>query len=343
MGNKFDSKTLLAFSEGRYSYNDYLKVKQWFNHIDDFKHVKEELFQQWQELNMKGNVETGSLNHIFEKIQYNILLEEKRKAKRVFLWDYYRQVAAILLIPVLAFSLWYYLSAPPVQTANESWVEINSPEGARIQFMLPDSSMGWLNSGARLKYPAIFSKERKVELSGEAFFNVKHLARSTFTVSVADMDIKVLGTKFNVSAYSDDDFSEVVLKEGKVEINGKTGQFHYVLSPNDKITFNHKLKKLSHEKVNADSYVAWKDGFLVLDNEPLRQVVGRMERWYNVNIIIRDETLKNYRFKATFKDEPLEEVLRLMALTTPISYQIEKRNIDSKGVFKKKKVTLKLK
>ena len=121
-----------------------------------------------------------SLNHIFEKIQYNILLEEKKETKKLLCGAIYQQVAAILLIPVLAFSLWYYFSAKtdnnvPAQELAQSWVEINAPDGARVEFFLPDSSRGWLNSGSKLKYPAVFKGERKVELTGEAWFDVKHL------------------------------------------------------------------------------------------------------------------------------------------------------------------------
>ena len=158
-----------------------------------------------------------------------------------------------------------------------------------------------------------------------------------------EMDVKVLGTQFNVTAYSEDASTDVILEEGKVEINGTVGLFNQVLLPNEKISFDHKSRSIKLSEVNASRFSAWKEGYLVIDNEPLEQVVGRLERWYNVDITILDETLKKYRFKATFKDEPLEEVLRLIAKTTPIIYQIEKRSEDSNGVLKQKKVTIKLK
>ncbi len=349
MKDKIDYKTLLKFSQGKYSYNDYLKVKNWFSKAGKNIEVENQLFEQWKKLTDTDNNRDDSLQHIFEKVQYSILLEEKKRDKNNVIWKFYRQAAAILLIPVLAFSLWYYLSSKtpqlntPTQQIAQSWVEINAPKGARIEFFLPDSSSGWLNSGSKLKYPAVFNKHRKVELTGEAYFEVKHLDESDFTVSVSDMDIKVLGTKFNLSAYSDDPYTDVVLEEGKVEITGKTGLFNYILLPNEKITFNYKKKSLNLSKVDASRYSAWKDGYLIIENESLGQIIGRIERWYNVKIILQDEELKNYRFKATFKDEPLEEVLRLIALTTPIKYNIEKRVIDSKGILKQKKITIKLK
>ncbi len=251
-------------------------------------------------------------------------------------------VAAIFLIPVLATSIWFYLYLSEQPIAN-GWVKIDVPDGARIEFLLPDSSSGWLNSGATLKYPVVFGKHRKVELTGEAYFCVKHKKQSDFTVSVPDMDIKVIGTKFNVSAYDNAPYTFVVLEEGSIEVDGKTGVFNQRLLPNEKILFNHESKTLNLSKVNASRYSAWKDGYLIIENERLGEVVGRIERWYNIKIVIEDKELNDFRIRATFKDEPIEEVLKLLAITIPMKYNIEKRVADSKGVVKQKKIIMKLK
>ncbi|MCE4562778.1 DUF4974 domain-containing protein [Maribellus sp. CM-23] len=347
---KIDIDTLLNFSRGKYSYNDYKKIREWFEDIRLREDMAVHLSAQWDEITDQHKGADDSLNHIFEKIQYNILLEEKKQKKKISLWHFYRQVAAILLIPLLAFSAWYYsvnsrdrATEPLTEAVAQAWVSINAPEGARVEFMLPDSSKGWLNSGSKLRYPSKFGGQRKVELTGEAWFDVKHQNNSEFVVSVPDMDIKVLGTQFNVSAYTNDVFTDVSLEEGKIEINGKGAVFNQVLAPNEKILFNRNSRTVSLSEVDASRYSAWKDGYLVIDNEPLGQVVSRLERWYNVDIEIQDEVLKSYRFKATFKDELLEEVLKLMAKTTPIRYTIEQRTADAGGVFKQKKVTMRLK
>jgi ferric-dicitrate binding protein FerR (iron transport regulator) len=342
MENKIDYQTLLDFSKGKYSYNDYLKVKHWFLHVRDDKNAEEQLFGQWKEFTHTPVTDTSSLHTIFEKIQYRILLEEKKREKKKSLWHWYRQAAAIL-IPVIAVSALFYFLSGPEYRHTQSWVELNVPEGARIEFMLPDSTSGWLNSGAKLKYPTAFGVHRKVELTGEAFFNVKHRKHSDFTVSVTDMDIKVLGTEFNVAAYSNETITEVVLKEGKVEIKVKTEGFSRTLQPGDKIGYNRETGSLNMSKVDPGLYTAWKDGYLVIDNEPLGQAIRKIERWYNAEVIIQDDVLKNFRFKATFSDEPLEEVLRFIAMTTPVTYRIVKRDFDSNGVLKKRQVTIRLK
>ncbi len=348
MERKINNTTLLNFSKGKYSYNTYLQVKEWFCDFHENKELETLSLDQWNELNNLSQDHNDSLNYLFEKVEFDIWPGEKKETPKIKLWNYYRQIAAILLIPVLAFSIWHYYFASdnalvtPAQTF-QSWVEINAPEGARVEFFLPDSSIGWLNSGSKLKYPIVFSENRTVELTGEAWFNVKHLDASEFVVSVPDMDIKVLGTQFNVTAYSDDDFTAVALERGEVEVNGKTEVFNQIIVPNEKICFNRNKKSVVLSEVDAARFSAWKEGYLIIDNEPLGEVVNRLERWYNVGIKIQDETLKRYRFKATFRDEPLEEVLKLIAKTTPIIYNIDERSTDNNGVLIQKTVTMKLK
>ncbi|QGY46666.1 DUF4974 domain-containing protein [Maribellus comscasis] len=343
MKENFDLHILKNFSKGKYSYNDYLSVKEWFDNVKDFPGFKEELSVEWDEINRKESDEGKSLDHIFEKIHYKILLEDNKKERSFNFYKLYRQAAAVLLIPVFAFLLYYLVRPDNNNLLNSGWVEINAPEGARVEFFLPDSSSGWLNSGSKLKFPAVFEQNREVQLQGEAYFEVKHLANSDFTVDVPDFDVKVLGTKFNVLSYAADSQTEVVLAEGKVEISGKAGKFNHTMTPGKRAIFNRETRVLNVEEVDAEMFSAWKDGFLVIDNESLEQVLSRIERWYNAEIIVEDETLKSYRFKATFKDEPLEEVLRLIALTTPIKYSIDKREFDANGILKKKIVHMTLK
>lgn len=337
MKRQIDFKTLKNFSEGKYSYNDYLKVKGWFSGVRNDTETEQELFEQW--LSFSDAPADESLQTIYEKIHYQILVEE-RKQKRT-LWHYYRQVAAVLA-PIFIVSTvlyWLLFSSPE---ANPAWVEINVPEGVRMEFMLPDSTSGWLNSGARLKYPPVFSERRQVKLEGEAFFKVKHQDKSDFTVRIRDMDVQVLGTEFNVAAYANEVSSEVVLKEGKVKIDGRTASFSQVLAPGERLAYNRSTKRLTKDKVDPNQHVAWTDGFLIFDNEEFEKAAKKIERWYNVEIEIEGDQLKNLRFKGTFNDEPLEEVLRFIAMTTPINYEIEKRNQESDGTLKKKRVIIRL-
>ena len=340
MKNEATYKILRRFSEGKYSWNDYKKVKNWFDQIHNFQEAKEYLENHWKEINEQEDASEQSLKHIYYEVEYQILLEERRKERKKRWSNRYQKVAAILIIPLLAFSAWQFFNDFQSKN-NAAWVEINAPEGSRTQFSLPDGSTGWLNSGSKLKYNPVF-KERDVELKGEAWFDVEH-NKNTFTVKTPNMDICVLGTQFNVMSYSDENFTEVVLEDGKVEVIGTYNYFEKELVPGEKLRYLPDANKFQVYQVDTKPYTAWKDGYLMLDDETLEQAVSRMERWYNVDIDIQNETLRNYRFKATFQDEPLEEVLRLMSISTPIEYTIEKRESNGDNFYEKKKVQIKLK
>ncbi len=335
-------KTLEKFSEGKYSWNDYQMVKTWFENIHSFNEAKSFLKEHWNNLSELVSPDGKSLNHIYRQIEYHILLEEKKESKKINLWWIYRQAAAILLIPVLVFSAWYFFTEKTASDADLAWVEIQAPHSSRIQFSLPDGSSGWLNSGSLLRYNPQFTKKRQVQLSGEAYFEVK-ASDIFFNVKTSDFDVNVLGTTFNVTAYKDDSFSQVALVDGKVNVTGNNQIFDKTLSPGERLLVYPAENKFNVSNVDAESLTAWKDGLLLLDHEPLELAVKRMERWYNVEIIIEDELLKSYRFKATFEDEPLEEVLKLLSVSTPMNYTFEKRQEDSDGIYKKKRVRIKLK
>ncbi len=342
MENNTTYKTLKKFSEGKYSWNDYQMVKTWFENIQNFNEAKSFLKEQWNNLSDSVSPDDKSLNHIYRQIEYHILLEEKKESKKLNLWQMYRQVAAILLIPVLVFSAWYFFREKTATDTELAWVEIQAPNSSRIQFSLPDGSSGWLNSGSSLSYNPQFTKERQVQLSGEAYFKVKP-SEALFNVKTADFDVNVLGTTFNVTAYKNDSFTQVVLVDGKVNVTGNNQIFDKTLSPGESLLVYPAKNKFNVSNVETESLTAWKDGLLLLDNEPLELAVRRMERWYNVEIIVEDDLLKGYRFKATFEDEPLEEVLKLLSVSTPMDYIFEKREENSDGIYKKKRVRIKLK
>ena len=328
------------YLQGRFSWNDFQEIRGMFKAIHDNDSIKQHLEVQWNQMVESETQVDEAFDSVYQKIELHILRNEKQKKPSV--WHYYRQAAAILLIPVLAFFLGYIIYSNSVTTAALAWVEINAPQSSRIQFSLPDGSAGWLNSGSKLSYNPVFAKHREVNLTGEAYFEVASSAKE-FKINVSGMEIRVLGTSFNVSAYPDDDFAHVVLTEGRVQVNGTHRDFERILAPGERLAFYPAENTVNVQKVEPYSFTAWKDGLIVLDNEPLEQAVNRFERWYNVDIEIKDDVLKKYRFKATFEDEPLEEVLKLLSVSTPMEYAFEKRTEDPAGIYKKKKVSIWLK
>ncbi len=333
---EIDSSILSRYLDGTYSPDDYQQLKSWFETQDPTEPLDTLIQKNWQEF--EEQLRGKDLNFILQKVQRQIYLNEKRQTKS--LWHFYRQVAAVLLFPILLLSAYLFLNTK--EAPNTAWAEIHSPIGARTQFQLPDGSSGWLNSGSTIQYPVNFTN-RQVKITGEAFFDVAKKNGKQFIVQTPALDITVLGTKFNVSAYSEDDFTEVVLEEGSVKLNGKSSTFSESLSPNERFVFDAEQKTGRIVPANASLHSAWKEGKLVFRDEPLSIVLKKMERWYNVQFVMENEELQSHIYQATFQNETLEEVLKLLAFTAPITYKIQDRELKRDGTWSTKTILIRKK
>ncbi|TKG89232.1 DUF4974 domain-containing protein [Puteibacter caeruleilacunae] len=345
MEKEKNRKLLDRFVRGKYSYDEFKEVKELLQQSESNAEIHESFENQWDDT-VETTTDKMELDHVYQRVQDTIQKQGKGQAKKVHLWKIYRYAAAVLLIPIALFSLWMLVQNDWQVGGTKkdvAWVSINAPTGSRVEFQLPDGSTGWLNSGSELKYPPAFKDQREVKLEGEAFFDVEHQKGAKFIVRTKELNVTVLGTKFDVKAYADDDQVDVILEEGKVALEGNVQRFKHVLKPNQQMTFDRNTKQLKLSEVNAKRLSAWKKGYLIINNEALGKVVNRIERWYNVDIEVADEQLRKYRFKATFKDEPLEEMLRILAQTTSIRYEIIERKSKTDGKYERKKVILKLK
>jgi ferric-dicitrate binding protein FerR (iron transport regulator) len=300
------------------------------------------LNEDWKSQLESETISSRDLKPILDKVHHRIRMNEDKDPIRMNWWQTFQRVAAILIFPLLlSFLAYFYFQSNPSATPV-SYAEIQCPMGVRTKFQLPDGSTGYLNSGSRLKYPVQFTRERKVELTGEAFFDVVHNAKIPFHVNTRNLDIKVLGTTFNVIANDDEPTEEIVLQTGKVDVSSKSGKQLAVLAPNEQLTLDIGKRTFSRNTVEASQYTTWKEGKLVFRNENMQQVARRLSRWYNAEVVVDDQLLMDYAFHATFIDEPLDEVLKLLSITTPLSYNEEKRKSDTKGVFQKRKIILKI-
>jgi len=145
-----------------------------------------------------------------------------------------------------------------------------------------------------------------------------------------------------VIAYEKEDSEEIILREGEVEVYTSQGVKLETLEPDQKLGFNTNTRKYGIRQVESSQFVSWTEGKLVFRNESMEEVAKRLGRWYNVDIEIQDPELLEYSFRATFMDEPLEEVLKLLALTAPMCYEEPLRESTNQNLFKKRKVILRL-
>lgn len=245
--------------------------------------------------------------------------------------------AAIWLLPVLllASSLYLYKKTKEIENTVSalSFIEQYIPEGKREQIRLPDGSKVWLNSGTLLVYPSAFvGKKRQVYLAGEGYFEIRKNPDSPFTVNTKFLSVKVLGTKFNLSAYPEADQTTTTLEEGKVEVRLASGfkpEQSFRLGPNEQLVVQTANGKATKQKVVAPYYSEWKEGGLLFNNCSFHDIIKTLERVYNIRIHLLSSTFYSDRLTIHFnKGESLERVLMLIKEMIPgLEYKIDKNNL----------------
>jgi hypothetical protein len=204
--------------------------------------------------------------------------------------------------------------------------QIVVPYGQRQRVLLSDGTLVQLNAGSKLTFPASFTgKTREVFLKGEGFFEVSKNAQMPFIVKTDQIDIRVLGTTFNISAYSDEQFVTTVLLEGKVNVEEKDKLFtneKLTLSPGQGCFYSVADKHSNVKEVSVSDYVLWKDGLYKFQDMPLREVANRVRRYYNMNIQVNDEQLANTLVsgKLVLTDD-FAEVMQYLSKTVEGKYE----------------------
>jgi ferric-dicitrate binding protein FerR (iron transport regulator) len=251
-------------------------------------------------------------------------------------------VAAVSLILLGLIAFWMFNQRP------ESGARIfTTALGERMNIQLPDGTLVDLNAGSTIRTgPGFGFSSRDIHLEGEAFFDVRHNARIPFIVHTAAMDIKAIGTSFDVRAYADEKVTETALIMGMVEVTLKENDNRkLLLRPNHKITWKKAADRidsspavLAPDSVDAQDgipkkiaptdhgeikEIAWKENKLVFDNELFGDIATLLERWYGVHVEFNDEEVRQYRFTGIFEKEDLNDVLSFLKESRPFNFKIE--------------------
>ena len=261
-------------------------------------------------------------------------------------WRYtLQEIAASLLIPVLLGSASYIWYTSSNETPSQLvWQTVETQPGQRSVVELSDGTRVWLNSATKLTYPVTFDKKnRDVKLIGEAFFDVSRMEKKPFRVDLGDLNIKVLGTEFNVHNYPAEEKTRVFLKSGSVELySGEedTQRSLYKMNPGERAVFDNGEHGLFIEKGHPELCMAWMDGKMVFRGNSMTEVVMRLNRNFNIDIRIIDPEIADYTYTATFQHESLEQILELLKISAPIDYTIAKREKDENNMFTKTRVEI---
>ncbi len=338
-----DKEKIEKYIEGRAKESEYALIEDLFLNGETNETLRNSLKKDWFGMVNDKSGNGTDLSHVLDRVHHMIRNEEntRRKKPLLIILQMYRKAAAILLIPLLVAVSGYYFLETKAEKDQISQSSIYAPLGARVSFKLPDGTTGMLNSGSSLVYSMPFNNDRRVGLEGEAWFNVFHDEKHPFEITSGTSTVTAFGTRFNISAYPYDGYVEVVLEEGKVNYKNKESFKDVPIYPSERLIF--KNGKITKIVTDPAKYNSWTEGKLVFRGDPMAEVARRLERWYNVKINIADKKLEKYSFRGIFLDDSLEDVLRFLCMTSPITYSVSQRELLQDGTYKKEEVTINLK
>lgn len=301
---------------------------QFLHEVDSNETLKKQ-FAEYQNLYALLNISPQIENRKIGKQKYDRFVYQKQNRILRKLWLSRIGYAAAILILVVSSSLltlWYTQDEEVVFVANEMNT-LYTPAGQRACLVLQDGTEVWLNAKSKLIYPAQFTgKERRVKVEGEAFFNVAKDSVKPFIVSALDVDMKVLGTQFNVYCYPDAGYVETSLVEGSVRVffSGKEKEGVW-LKPDQQVTAANG--KMVVKPIRLNDHFLWRDGVYAFEDEPLINILKKLELYYDVKIIVEDTSLFKETYTGKFRQrDSLDDIFKILQQIR--SFKIRK-NVDN--------------
>lgn len=322
---------IASFLAGEADEASVLKLERWLSETEENRIHFEIIKAAWKE----SSAEPRPINadEIFEKIWKEGTKDKNVKGsgpQRFF--NYFPKVAAALIIFIIAPVIAYLLGeTQKVEKKQDPLVYVvkENPASQRSRFMLPDGSMVWLNCKSSLRYLQNFSTaERKVELVGEAFFEVTKDPSRPFIVYSGDLSTTALGTSFNVDAYPDKDVIEVALITGKIRIkNSESNDQLAVLDAGMGIRYDKDHESVTQNKVDQNKILAWKSGILIFDGDTFDEFRWKIEQWYDVTVEVHGRVPDNWRIRGRFDNEYLANILDVISFNKNFDYKLNDKQL----------------
>ncbi|MDR2144955.1 MAG: FecR domain-containing protein [Tannerella sp.] len=335
--NENINRLLFNYLNGNATVSDLQELKVWITSAPENRRAFNETVNIWQ-----------GAHPAFNPAEINVEKAEKQLFAKIGKKSFFRQTlqfwqraAAILVIPLLLYSL-YLFNNKDINYTETTYQETTVPYGMYSAMNLPDGSKVWLNGGSSLKYPLHFtSANREVELHGEGYFEVKSDKKNPFTVKTGQMTLQATGTAFNIASYDSDSITAVTMVDGVINVafgNNNPVQ----MTVNERIAYNSRTDRSEIQQINPTNdglykWYSWKDGVMILRDDPLSAVFKQLEQVYNIEFIVREPDIANAIYRATFRQESLDEILRLLEMTAPIQFVYNNR-IKPNNVFEKQRI-----
>lgn len=274
----------------------------------------------WNELmrRIDGKEQTKPLNNTEEK--NNKTTDNKYKA--ILFMRKYVAAACILAVLFASASFYFGIKVGRPEVAQQTYTNW----GGKSKIVLPDGTTTWVHSNTSLSYNTNFKvKERVVNVSGEAYFDVTHDKNNPFIVQMDGVKVVVHGTKFNVEAFPESDNIYVSLQKGSVSL--ETAKEQRMLCPGEIATYNKRDQGIQVEKGDVNLAVSWAKDLIIFQNKNLGEITQILSKWYNVKINLSPKVKDQFRYTFTLRHEPLEEILRIMSRIHPIEYSFDEENV----------------
>lgn len=294
--SKLNEDIIIRYLENRCSEEDFVLINEWMKESDE---NAGELFRM-EEIYQLGKFpfEEENLVAKAERRLGRRLEQENQKRQEVFkLKSVLRYVAAIVGVIVLAAGLAYWF-----RNKAEELVVASAAHGQVREMLLPDGTKVWLNQSSVLKYPRAFEgKERHVYLDGEAYFEVTRNHEKPFTVKSQAMDVRVLGTSFNIKCRPDNSFAETTLVEGEVEVKDKSDKGRITLLPGQKAVLNRVTGRMQVKQVDPKMEIVWHNDLIPFEKSSIFQIAAALERFYGVKIILSPDVDSTNTYSGVLK------------------------------------------
>jgi transmembrane sensor len=209
------------------------------------------------------------------------------------------------------------------EMAVNTYNTIHTPAGGQYHIVLEDGSKVWLNSESSLRFPTAFSHERRVELTGEGYFEIAKNVKKPFVVNAGKTHVEVLGTHFNVMAYANEGFSKTTLLEGSVKVSN--GISSKRISPGQQAVVG---EHINIQTTDTEGAVAWKNGFFQFENDNLRNILRQLKRWYGVEVENEQQLPAKHFTGFISRNTPLSQVLKMLEMSGELKFKIQGKKIS---------------
>lgn len=316
---------IVRYLSGSLDREAFTGLKRWASASEENRDYVRRQVEVWFSSGIPGDTHVFDKDKAFELFRKRISETEGRsKQVRNLPWKTWLRVAAVILILVLPM-LGYWQGKEAVKQTFAD-IAVEAPMGARTKLYLPDGTLVWLNAGSKIVYSQGFGvDDRRLVMEGEGYFEVVRNEQIPFEINTKEVNLRVLGTKFNFRNYPDDEEVTVNLMEGKVALHNEVKSMpELYLEPDEKMVMNKATGNMVKSKAKAARSNVWINDELFFDEALLEDIAKRLERSYNVKVEVAD-SLRNRRFYGSFKVQgnTIEEVLSTMASTNQMRYRYE--------------------